>query len=53
MRKATIYYNGSVVCTVSFEKMESTEQSTFLSIGYGDHKQVVSIVPKSHLITIC
>lgn len=52
MRKATIYFNGSVILTVSFEKIELTDQSTFLTIGYGDDKRTVSIIPHSHLIVI-
>ena len=52
MRKADIYFNGEIVCTVSFEKIENTEQSTFLTVGYGDDKRTVAIVPKTHLIVI-
>jgi len=52
MRKATIYFNGSIILTVSFEKIERTDQSTFLTIGYGYDKRTVAIVPKSHLIVI-
>lgn len=52
MRKAEIYFNGQIVCSVNFEKIENDEQSTFLTVGYGDGKRTVAIVPKTHLIII-
>lgn len=50
MRKATIYFNGSVICTVSFEKLELSESNTLLTKGFGQDRKVLAIIPSSHLI---
>jgi len=52
MKKAFIYFDGSLITSVNFEKIESNDTSTFLSTGYGDEKKVVAKVPNSHLIII-
>ena len=52
MRKAAIYFNGSVVNFVKFEKIVKTEQNTCLIVGYGDDEKTVAIIPITHLIII-
>lgn len=50
MRKATIYFRGTAIITVQYEKIESTEHGTFLTIGYGDDRRIVAKIPLDHLI---
>ncbi len=50
MKKATIYFKGTAVITVNYEKIENTEQATYLTTGYGDYRKIVAKVPMNHLI---
>jgi hypothetical protein len=50
MKKATIYFKGKPITTVSFEKIQKTDDNTYLTKGYGDSMVTVAIVPLSHLI---
>lgn len=50
MKKAKIYFKGTPIVTVNFEKIQKTDTNTYLTKGYGDEKKVIAIVPNSHLI---
>jgi len=47
-----IYFNGTLITFVNFEKIEKTDSSTYLTVGYGDDKKTVAIVPITHFILI-
>lgn len=54
MKNAEIYFNGHVVQSTKFEKIELSDSglTLFLTIGYGDSKKIVAVIPTTHLIII-